>query len=90
MQWLYANHPERGFLLSDVQEPRVDGIPKLTARIVASYRVINDSTVHAKVFDQTETAIIHEVFPDILQAQLFILKNVLSEADSSPELAPQT
>ncbi|WP_428657605.1 hypothetical protein [Runella sp.] len=87
MEWLHCNNPERGFLITEIEEPRVDGVPKLTARIVGSYRVVDETTVHARLFDSSEKSIMHDVFPDVVAAQYFILKFVLSLAKTPAQIA---
>lgn len=87
MEWLHCNNPERGFLITEIEEPRIDGVSKLTARIIGSYRVVDGNTVHARLFDSSEKTILHDVFPTTLKAQYFILKFVLSQAKTSAEIA---
>ena len=85
--WFRCKNPVRGFLIADIEEPCLDGVAKISVRIVGSYRVVNENTVHAQIFDESEKTILHDVFLNVIQAEIFILKNVLSQATLLAEIA---
>ena len=87
MQWIFCNNPVRGFLIEAFDEPCLDGFTKGTLQTVGSYRVVDENTVHVRVFDQEAQTILHEVVKDEVNAQYLILKNVLSPANTVPEIA---
>lgn len=87
MQWIFCTNPVRGFLIKAFDEPCLDGFAKVLLKTVGSYRVINENTVHVRIFDETEKTLLHDVVPNEVEAQYFILKNVLSPEVTAPEIA---
>jgi len=77
MKWLTAENPEVGYLITEITEERLDGIPKISTPFVGMYSVLEPETIHV-VIPKNNYENHHEVFKNIPDAKEFIQNHVLS------------
>lgn len=77
MHWILTlDIPRVGYFIEEVQEKRLDGVPKITAKIAGKFTVVEPNSVHV-VIPQTDDAgncieNYHDVFTSEHDAREFI------------------